>query len=703
MKNISQYSFIIKYCKYQLRRRKRNKNILQFIKLQLSFNLFYKLVMKALLLNHSRMRILVKSLGIIILYVSTCRQVQAQSEFTGAIQQYTAASNRLFVHEDVSIDWTMDGKLQVYLNEGINSLNEGNLSIADENFSQFIKSDSSTWQAYYYRGVTRKMQRKLLESRRDFERALNLHESVESTIELGKVFQIEGNFREAHKYYDRSIRMDPNHAVVFYLKGNLYTEQNQAVEAVKNFELCIQKDNHFSDARIRLGIIQIVQEKKTGAGLVHFNNVLQYDSLNNYALLLRSLINAEANIKQSIQDLSKLIRVSPDLLLAYYLRGLLLTKSGKYEQSFVDFHKVIQATYESDNSFIGQQTWLDKKIDLQNAGFYTISRVYGLNEGDESKIKKAYCLILTGEYGYAIQTINETTVSKSDPLCVFLKAVASEHLGNHQAALRFYNLALEMDNDIQDAHKKRGIYAQELKLWEQSIKDFNEVLRLNPDAYVMYKMRGTSYYYLNQFTKAIADYTHYLKKDTANIEIIGSRGMAYLNHGQYLDAYVDFANSNNLEMLNFTKVSHLIDSTLAKGDTLIALNYINNLTKKVPSFTEGYIIKFKILAKKQEWKNIETELVQATKNIRTDVKKEDESYLVTLQAIIFSRNNQKDEALKFFDTAIKLNNKNTEAYLERGKLLMLTGKNKQAIIDLKKASALGSSDATNLLSKISEN
>ena len=46
----------------------------------------------------------------------------------------------------------MAGNIQVFMNEGINYLKEGNPELAITNFDEVIKLDSLSWIAFYYRG-----------------------------------------------------------------------------------------------------------------------------------------------------------------------------------------------------------------------------------------------------------------------------------------------------------------------------------------------------------------------------------------------------------------------------------------------------------------------------------------------------------------------------------------------------------------------
>lgn len=469
---------------------------------------------------------------------------------------------------------------------------------------------------------------------------------------------------------------------------------------MNNYKECLEHDSMFHDARIKLALLNLTIKKDKGPALKHLDRVLGYDSMQKAALMFRALLSDEKDKIQPVRDLTRLLTVSPNDLLALYFRGLFSAELGNFYQAFNDFQKVIKATETSDNNFKGQQSGIDKKIDLQNVGVYTMMRVYGLPEDDGLNIKKAYCQILIREFDKAIATLESISVSREDPLVVYLKAVAYEHKGEHMKALNFYDQALKLDNDIADAHKKRGIYAQELKQWPLSIRDFSEVLRLTPDAFVIYKIRGTSYYHNNQFKSAINDYTRYLKYDSGNAEVLGSRGMAYRQSGDRLLSYADFAASENPQAIDFTDAVKLLDELLAKKDTLQALPILDIMTKTTPFFTEGFVRHFKIRVAQKNWKFIKDNIAVALRNSRVGAPKEDHSYLLTLQAMIYWQTQHPDDALDTFNSAIKFDRSNSLAFFERGKLLLEMGKRSKAEADLKTASSLGNSQAKTLLADL---
>jgi tetratricopeptide (TPR) repeat protein len=604
------------------------------------------------------------------------------------------ALRRFWEYEEIPVDWTMKTAVQADFNEGFNSLLEGIPAQAEPNFTAVLAKDSLNWQAYYYRAAARKQQNKVRSAESDLQHSLKIRgDFYEGYVELAKARHLLGLTAESDRAINKAIRLDKSRGTAYYLKGDIRLSQNRIREASNNYNECLSSDSMFHNARIKLALLELYAKKEIKPVLRHLDKVLAYDSLQKTALLFRGILISETDINQSIRDLTKLISVSPDNTLAHYYRGVFSTEVENYEQAFVDFHKVTEATSTSDNHFRGQQSWLDKKIDLQNTGTYTLRRVYGLPEDDGPKLKQAFCHALTQKFDKCIAVINQTSAPNKEPLAVYLKAVAYEHKGEHQKAFYYYDLALELDDEIADAYKKRAIYEQELKQWDASIADFTRVLRLNPETYVTYRLRAISHYHNNQFEKAIADFDAYLRYDSLNKKVIGERGMAFLNNNQRLKAYVDFAVSANPQALNFKDIEKLVDSVLVAGDTAQALHALDRITTAAPYFTEGFAQKFKICMARKEWEPIERDIAAALRNGRVNAAKSSQSYLLTLQAMIYFKNRFQQDAIKTFDEAIKVDKSNVLAYLERGKALMAMGKTSKAESDYRQASSLGNEEA----------
>jgi tetratricopeptide (TPR) repeat protein len=630
-----------------------------------------------------------------------CCQATAQIQlFEEAFESFSTSS--LWAFEEIDIEWKMEGIIQADLNEGHNHLLENNPGLADVSLTTVIKNNSTIWQAYYYRAVARKQMRKFSLAEADMQRALKLRgRFYEGFVELAKILHLSLRKADSENAIQQAIRLDASRGAAHHVKGDMSMSWGEINTAIDSYTQCLAVDNLFHDARIKLALLDIVINKKEDSALQHLSTVLSYDSLQQNALLFRAILSYGRDKNQALKDLTNLVRISPDNLVGIYYRGLVQADLRHYERAFADFQKVIKATATNDNNFVGRQTWMDKKIDMQNVGAYLLTRIYGLSDEDAGKIKEAYCHIITGRYRETHEAIDGIFNYKKEPVAVYLKAVAFEHQGAHAMALDYYSRALKLDDQIGDAYKKRGIYEQELKEWDKSIEDFTAVLKLYPSAFRINWIRGLSYYHSNRFADAIADFTSFLKNDSTNKEVLGARGMAYFQSGKPLLAYVDFAASENKDALNYKHMELLVDSVLVRQDTTLALYCLGIITKHAPFFSEGFVQKFKIHLARNQWEPIAEDLSAALENIPTDLDRSKRSYLLTVQAMMHARDKHKEIAMKSFNAAINVDAANGLAYLERGRLFLEMRKSSKAESDFKKALSLGNEQAKELLAGLS--
>ncbi|MEO5601558.1 MAG: hypothetical protein ABIR06_11595 [Cyclobacteriaceae bacterium] len=624
-------------------------------------------------------------------------QAFAQTQlFEEAFQSFS--TTRLWDFEQIAIDWKMEGILQADLNEGLNYLLENKPGLAEVSLTTVIKKNSAIWQAYYYRAAARKQLRKFSPAEGDMRRALKLRGNFyEGFVELAKILHLSLRKAESEHAIDKAIRIDASSGAAYQVKGDISMSWGETTKAIDSYMQCLAVDSLFHDARIKLALLDIVINKKKDTALKRLNTVLSYDSLQHDALLFRGILNYEKDKKQTLADLSNLIRISPNNWVGIYYRGLVSAELRDYAAAFRDFQKVIKATATSENNFVGRQTSLDKKIDMQNVGAYLLTRVYGLSDDDAGIIKEAYCHIITGRYSETHEAIDRIFNYKREPGAVYLKAVAFEHQGIHALALDYYGRALRLDDQIADAHKKRGIYEQELKQWDKSVEDFTAVLKLYPYDFRINWIRGLSFYHMKWFPQAIADFTIFLKNDSTNKEALGARGMAYSNSGKPLLAYVDFAASGNIKALNYIHMEKLVDSVLQAKDTTLALSCLSIITKHVAVFSEGFVQKFRIHIARNQWEPIADDLSAALSNLPADLAKSKHSYLLTVQAMMHARDKRRDDAMKTFNEAIKVDDGNGVAYLERGRLFLEMRKSSKAENDFKKALSLGNEQAKKML------
>lgn len=623
----------------------------------------------------------------------------AQNLVEVAFDAILSSSSELDEYRDIPINWKMKGRAQAAFNEGLDHLTKDDAQLALGYFNEAIAEDNSFWEVYYYRGVAYRKLEKFNDAKRDFRLLIESgKERYYSQIEMGKVALLQRDIDEADHCFNKAIRASDDNAYAHYMKGNNHMLRGLDKPAINEYRDCLRRDSTMYNALVRIAMI--TSSKRLADTFPYLDKVLRHDSLHVNALLLRGLARISDNQELAIRDFNNLLIKNPHLLIGRYLRGIMYSERNDFDRAFTDFLRLVEVTATDDNSYSGTQTWNDKKIDIQNLGVYTVSRVYGLPDADGTALKKAYCLLISGRAQECVKVVDALAIAGTEPLCVYFKAIAMEHTGQHSKAFELYSKALTLDKDIIDAYKKRGIYYQELKMWEKSIADFTMVLKYQPKTLIALKQRGVSFIEVKRIAEAVADFNTYLAIDSTNQEVRAFRGVAYLRQHDVLAANVDFALANRLDVIDSRELLLAVDSILAHGgDSLKVIASLNVITKHAPAFTDIFAHKFRLLIAMDKWDQVEHEIESAVAN-RSTSKKTAYSYLLTVKGMIKNRAKSYDEAVEILSDAIEIDKTNALAFLERGKLHARAGKSGKAIADLNKAMNLGRKDAGAVLASV---
>lgn len=608
-------------------------------------------------------------------------------------------ADELLRYDSVKFQWNMRGEIQAELNDGINYLAEENAGSSIGAFERVITMDSGLWVAYYYRGVAYKSMQNFADAESDFKKARALKpDEAAILVELGKTKQLSRDFISARQYYQQAAQLAPVRGA--YFLGALSYAEGQSKDAQRYLQVCIDADPKQPEYFARLGQVQTQLDSNSAEGISNFDRALKLNPNFLPALVNRGLINAETNTEASLKDFNVLVRLRPGNVNFKLIRGCLYTFQGDFDRAFLDFHKAIQETSESENKFRGAQSLLDKKLDIQYAGYYTIINIYGLPEKTATLIKRAFCLLLVGKNARAMQIFDRCMSMDNTALTPFLNAVAHEHSGLHEYAYRLYEEALKRDNDIFDAHKKRGVYRSELRQWDDAIFDFNEMLRINPKGIVANKFRGIAYYHQNQFLQAKDDFTTFINGDTTDFEVFGFRAMCWKALGDRDAAAKDLMVVSRGEEIEFRQLENLVHSALLSGDTVNIEMNLKRLIRSSPTNPIPRILKIRVSEAKRDWDTMQQEMRNTYSLMSQWVRIGPAySYFYLAYARLQIHRNETAEAILSLNESIAMDSKNADAYLERAKILLKKRKNKQAKEDLVTAKSLGSREAEELLKK----
>ncbi|MBI1768130.1 MAG: tetratricopeptide repeat protein [Bacteroidetes bacterium] len=488
--------------------------------------------------------------------------------------------------------------------------------------------------------------------------------------------------------------------IPLYRLGALSIGVNNGDQARKFFLECLKIEPNFALAKVKLALLDMQIDSKNSIRML--TEVIEKDPRNKEALFYRYILKQSSDATSALDDLNALIALSPIDYRLRVMRGLMLVKQKDYSLAFSDLKKALQATTINQDVFRGHQSALDQTIDIQAAGYYLIAHMYGLQDADIERIKKAYCLLLVNDYEGAINTVHEVRGYKSNAFCFFLIGIAQEHRGNHQSALSSYQSALKLDPQIWEAHKKVAIYNTSVGKWREAEQEFSAAIALNQDFNSLYKLRGVARFLSEDYQGADQDFTHFLKIDSLDEEAIRGRAEALVKLGkidQAISEYFKVYDTARMNQFNFEGLEKTVDLMARKGDTLSAIKllhrfFINTLHRPAND------LKFALLLNQQNIQLLKIHLEGFETFVvrHPEVYKPQETYII--KAASYSRLGDFDLAESYFKKAIDFNPYNGWIHIYRGRMYLKMGRKKEAIREWKKSEALGVNEAKEELKKL---
>ena len=135
---------------------------------------------------------------------------------------------------------------------------------------------------------------------------------------------------------------------------------------------------------------------------------------------------------------------------------------------------------------------------------------------------------------------NAETKRKTDAAVFIREGGSLAALGDYEAAIQSYDLAIPLLAEPAWVYKQRGASHHALGDYRIAINDFDEAIRLNPEDANAYYSRSASYYALLDFEAVISDCDEAIRLDPEFANAYYSRGVSHHALGDYSIAISDF-------------------------------------------------------------------------------------------------------------------------------------------------------------------
>jgi len=237
--------------------------------------------------------------------------------------------------------------------------------------------------------------------------------------------------------------------------------------------------------------------------------------------------HAVGNNDLAIADLTKCIKLKPDMVEAYNNLGGAFSTTGKYERAIELFRKAIniRENHATSHANLGAQ-YLHKRLYQRAANEFDIAINY------DKTLRMPYMGLAQadfelGKYDLAIRAINEALKLGETADAYNLLGMSYSQNGDSQKTLLNLQKALAMEPDSLEINHNLGIAYAEKGDYDKAIIHYTKALQSKPDA-EQYHDRGVANYMMGKSTEATLDFNRAIEIDPGLAEAYFGLSYAYL-------------------------------------------------------------------------------------------------------------------------------------------------------------------------------
>ena len=214
-------------------------------------------------------------------------------------------------------------------------------------------------------------------------------ENTESLLKLAELYFLVKQYQKGIDYVNKALKVDPNIAKAYYIKGSIYRESGDTTKAISSLETAVEQDNTYGDAFYDLGILYAA--RKNPLAFDYYASALRLNPASQDILYARAkLLQDLGKMDQAISEYQAIITKYKTCDNCYYNLGAI----------YLTIKKDNQKALENFTKAIGQNP---NYLEAYFARGYTYSKL-----GDKENAKADYkmCLKLQPNYEGAVEGLN---------------------------------------------------------------------------------------------------------------------------------------------------------------------------------------------------------------------------------------------------------------------------------------------------------
>ncbi len=383
-----------------------------------------------------------------------------------------------------------------------------------------------------------------------------------------------GDFDQALKEYNRTLKMEPGASTIYRQRANLYLKMGNPAKALDDAQAYVRANPKETEALLLLANIHNMLGQKNAAVLV-LEKILKDQPSHEEALLNISNLQMNDEPEKAVVNLEKLIKLNPGATEAYYSLGLIHQRLGNAETSRKMFEKVIQLDDDSVPSLVllGQMKESAGKMD-DAALMYERA----LEKMPENLALRIQLVLLYAQKSNFAKIESLLDVFKDDPAAP-LEAklwlgIIHENKKEWAKALQYYQQAYAENKSGELLIRIASIYSH-LSDGANAAKTLRELVQTHPDNAQFHYFLGLAYMDMKQYSKAAKTFRKSIALKNDSSQAYFQLGVALDSRGKWKEAEPIFKEAIKLDRNNASAYNYLGYSLVDRNANLdLARKYI---------------------------------------------------------------------------------------------------------------------------------
>ena len=331
----------------------------------------------------------------------------------------------------------------VFMSRGRHALSEGKYALAIENFNILSRLDTANYHNFFFRGIAKYNLGDLRGAKSDFDRSVRLNPIFTSGYHYRAITESRtGDYEGALKDLEKALSLRPGFVGLYYSRGVTYFLSRQFEKAVDDFNYYIRREPKDPSAYLNRGASKLFLKDSLQA-MSDYNQAIRLDPFDPEGYLRRGRLLAEQkSYEKAVEDITQAISLDAANTFAYFTRALLYYELKDYNRAVEDFNRVL-ADEPGNSLTLYNRALVYVQVGRYESALEDFDRVLDINPDNVlAHFNRASVFIEMQRYQDALEDYDEAIRLYPDFAKAYMnRSLVKNQLGDKKGSKRDYDTA----------------------------------------------------------------------------------------------------------------------------------------------------------------------------------------------------------------------------------------------------------------------